>query len=71
MVIYDTFKGQYTLAILELLEESNIDFVLIPANCTDRLQPLDVSVNKVAKNFLHDQFQRWHAEQIQQQVYTV
>ena len=33
------------------------------------MQPLDISVNKAAKNFMHDQFQRWHAEQIQQQVH--
>ena len=68
MVIYDKFKGQCTPAVLELLEENNIDIVLVPANCTDRLQPLDISINKAAKNFMRDQFQRWYAEQIQQQV---
>ena len=65
LVIYDTFKGQCTPAILELLKENNIDIVIVPANCTDRLHPLDVSVNKVGKNFMWDQFQRWYAEQIQ------
>ena len=70
-VIYDKFKGQCTPAVLELLEENNIDIVLVPANCTDRLQPLDISVNKAAKNFMHNQFQlyRWYAEQFQQQVH--
>ena len=29
---------------------------------------LAISVNKAAKNFMRDQFQRWYAEQIQQQV---
>ena len=62
LVIYDTFKGQCTPAILELLEENNIDIVLVPANFTDRLQPLDISVNKAAKNFLRDQFQSWYAK---------
>ncbi len=42
--------------------------VFVPANCTDRLQPLDVSVNKPAKTFMRAQFQEWYAEQIQQQV---
>ena len=51
LVIYDKFKGQCTPAILQLLEENNIDVVFVPANCTDRLQPLDVSVNKAAKHF--------------------
>ena len=69
LVIYDTFKGQRTPAILKLLEENNTDIVLVPANCTGRLQPLDVSVNKAAKNFMRDQLQRWYTEQIQQQVH--
>ena len=68
LVIYDSFKGQCTPAIFKLLDDNNIDMVIVPANCTDRLQPLDVSVNKAAKNFMRDQFQRWYAEQIQQQV---
>ena len=38
--------------------------LLYPRNCTDKLQPLDVSVNKPAKDFLRHQFQMWHAEQI-------
>ena len=58
LVIYDKFKGQCTSAVLELLEENNIDIILVPANCTDRLQPLDIRVSKAAKNFMRDQFQR-------------
>ena len=65
LVIYDMFKGQCTPAIIDLLKQNNVDIVFVPANCTDRLQPLDVSVNKAAKNFMRDQFQRWYAEQIQ------
>ena len=43
------FKAQITLNILTLLDQSSINVVLIPPNCTDCLQPLDVSVNKVVK----------------------
>lgn len=67
-MIYDRFKGQCTTGVLELLENNNIDVVLIPANCTDRLQPLDVSVNKAAKNFMRERFQSWYADQIQKQI---
>ena len=37
---------------------------MIPANGTDRLQPLDVSVNKATKEFLRRQFHDWYAKQI-------
>ena len=42
--------------------------IIIPANCTDRLQPLDLSVNKAAKDFLRTQFSNWHADQICSQL---
>ena len=42
---------------------------MVPANCTDRLQPLDVSVNKPAKTFLWQQFHNWYAEQICRQLH--
>ena len=35
---------------------------MIPPNCMDRLQPLDVSVNKPAKEFLYQKFQTWYAQ---------
>ena len=41
---------------------------IVPANCTDRLQPLDVSVNKAAKDFLCRQFQEWYSEQVWHQL---
>ena len=58
LTIFDNFTGQGTESLLELLEANHIHVVLVPANCTDRLQPLDVSVNKPAKNFLRQQFQK-------------
>ena len=68
LVIYDKFKAQCTQDIVKLLEQNSIDIVTIPANCTDRLQPLDISVNKAAKSFMHDQFQTWYAQQVQLQM---
>jgi hypothetical protein len=68
LVIYDVFRGQCTQAVLEILETKHIDVVFVPANCTDRLQPLDVSVNKPAKTFLRDRFQEWYAHQVCKQL---
>lgn len=38
--------------------------VLVPPNCTDRLQPLDLSVNRSAKELLRNEFQEWYAQQV-------
>ena len=64
LLIFDIFKAQKTSSFLKLLDNYNLDVVLLPANCTDRLQPLDLSVNKSAKDFLRSQFQDWYAEQV-------
>jgi len=35
-------------------------YVIVPPNCTDRLQLLDVSVNWAAKQFLRDKFENYN-----------
>ena len=68
LTIFDVFKGQCTADILQLLEDNNIEHVQVPLNCTDRLQPLDLSVNKPAKDYFHGRFQEWYADQIFDQL---
>lgn len=64
----DNFKGQIAPSVVSLLEENNIQVCLIPPNTTDRLQPLDISVNKPAKHFLKQKFQEWYSDQIMRQL---
>ena len=45
LLIFDNFKAQCTKDLLIFLDDKNIHVVLIPANCTDKLQLLDLSVN--------------------------
>ena len=52
----------------ELLERQHIHSCLIPPNTTDRLQPMDIAVNKPAKAFLKEQFQNWYSEQVTRQL---
>ena len=49
LLTFDNFKAQCTPAFLTVLDQNNINVVLVPANCSDRLQPLDSSVNKPVK----------------------
>ena len=51
-----------------MLWENNILFVRVPANCMEQLQPLDVSVNKAAKDYLRRQFQESYSNQILKQL---
>lgn len=60
----DVFKGQCTAKVLELLEANNILFVTVPSNCTDRLQPFGLSVNKPVKDFVRAKFWDWYGSQI-------
>ena len=60
LVIFDAFKGQCTQEMFQLLQENNIMYVQVPSNCTDKCQPLDLSVNKPAKNYNKAKFQEWY-----------
>ena len=64
LAIFDNFRGQMTDKVIQLLDDNNIHHVLVPACCTDRLQPLDVSVNKSVKDCLKNEFRLWYSEQV-------
>ena len=68
LIIMDNFKGQITSSVNSVLEANSIHVCLLPANTTDRLQPMAISVNKPAKDFLKRHFGDWYAEQIQKQL---
>ena len=60
LAIFDCFKAHLTEAVSKLLEDNNIHLVILPANCTDRLQPLDLSLNKLVKDFLRKKIEIWY-----------
>ena len=64
----DNFKGQTTPSVTNLLKENNIHVCLLPPNMTDRLQPLDIAVNKPAKEFYRCKFQEWYSKEVSQQI---
>ena len=67
LVIIDHFKGQFTDKILDVLELNNIMVVDVPANCTGKLQPMDLSVNKPIKDHMRSSFHKWYAHQVKSQ----
>ena len=68
LVIFDQFKAQTTQRFLKALEDNNILVAEIPANCTDRLQPLDLAVNKPVKSYMKHQFQLWYADEVKKRI---
>ena len=68
LVIMDNFKGQITRSINDMLELHNIHVTLLPPNTTDLLQPMDISVNKPAKDFLKRKFKEWYCEQVTEKL---
>ena len=42
--------------------------VLLPANTTDSLQPMDLLVNKPAKDFLKWHFEEWYSGEVMKQL---
>ena len=68
---FDCFRGQTTPEFKAVLEK-HIIHVPVPANCTtDKLQPLDVSINKPMKDELKRRFHQWYAEEVSKQLKTV
>ena len=59
LAIFDVFKGQCVESLFKKLEENHILYIIVAANCTDRMQPLDLSVNKPAKDYM-----RWSIESV-------
>ena len=68
LVIMDNFKGQTSQRVTHRLSLYNIHTCYLPPNTTDRLQPLDVSVNKPAKDFLRRKFDDWYSQQVINQL---
>ena len=64
LAIFDHFKGQLTEAITAELDKNGIHSVIIPANCTEELQPIDISVNTVIKSLLMSKFSEWYLAEL-------
>ena len=64
--MFDVFRGQTIDEVYQLLEENHILVVLVPSNCIDKLQPLDLSVNKAAKDNIRQNFHAWYAQKVKE-----
>ena len=68
ILVFDVFKGQKMERVQHLIADNNCVCVFIPANMTNYFQPLDLTVNGPAKQFLKGKFKEWYAREIAKQV---
>ena len=64
LLIMDNFKAHNAGDVLQPLKYNGVLVVVLPPNTTDRLQPLELSINKAAKDFLRHKFRHWYTEQV-------
>ena len=57
-------KKKEDTKVTDMIEENDCVKVFVPANLTHEFQPLDLTVNGVAKEFLNKKFGDWYAKQI-------
>ena len=57
LAIFANFKGQVTYEVKELLKQNMVHVVKLPANCTNGLYPMDISINKHCGRIPQEAFQ--------------
>ena len=74
LAIFNKFTGQVTEEALAVLDSNNSHayrlYVIVPPNCTNKLQPSDVNINKPAKEYLWSKIQSWYACKITSQLWV-
>ena len=54
----DTFKGQDNDVTSNLCGDNNYAIVKVPHNLTNKFQPIDITVNKPAKYFISEKYNK-------------
>ena len=50
------------------MKDNNICIVFVPPWCTDKLQPMDLSVQKIVKDKMKQRFQMWYSKSLCKQL---
>jgi len=59
LLVCDQFKGHVTESTKRPATKLKMLLAVIPGGLTSQLQPLDVSVNKPFKGFMHEEWAKW------------
>ena len=59
LLIMDNHSTLVDPGVKEKIDFFNYDISFLPPNCTGRLQPLDIRVNKIYKDLYSEMWQNW------------
>ena len=59
LLVCDQFKAHVTESTKRLATKLKTLIAVIPGALTSQLQPLDISVNKPFKGFMHEEWAKW------------
>lgn len=68
VALFDVFAAHRGDVLLDRLKANGIIPLFVPAACTDKLQPLDLTVNKEYKDILKARFHDWYAQEVMGQL---
>jgi hypothetical protein len=68
LCIFNVFRAQMGEEFLPELKDNNICNVFVSLSCTDKLQPMDLSVQKVVKDKMKQRFQMWYSKSLCKQL---
>jgi len=60
LLVCDQFKAHVTESTKSLATKLKTHLAVIPGGLTSQLQPLDISVNKPFKGFMHEEWAKWN-----------
>ena len=64
LLIFVVFKAHRNSELFEYMTSSGFQYWFISASCTGELQPLDLTVNAHFKTLMKDNFIKWYANKV-------
>ena len=67
-LLWKLLKVKITRFLKSCLQKSFCEVLIVPHNITNKFQPLDISVNKVAKSFISEKYNTWMINELSNQL---
>ena len=66
LLVFDAFRAHEHEAVAEALRRGNVQTAIIPAGCTSKVQPVDVSLNKPFKAIVKHKWEQYMQDSAKQ-----